>query len=80
MLCISFLSWLHLVNSDFFLPLPFSPRAIAQLGNSFTCEEDEMINSCSLKAAALCISRQSCTVCSLTIEQFYTVYVTEIGF
>lgn len=51
-----------------------------QLVNSFTCEEDEMISSCSLKAAALCISRQSCTVCSLTIEQFYTVYVTEIGF
>lgn len=58
----------------------FSPKTIAQLVNSFTHEEDKMINSCSLKAATLCISRQNCTECSLTMEQFYTVYVTEVGF
>lgn len=39
-----------------------------------------MIDSCSLKAAALCISKQICTECSLTIKRFYTVYVTKVGF
>jgi len=58
----------------------FFPKTIVQLVNSFTCEEDKTINSCSCKAAALCILRQNCTECSLTIEQFYTVYVTEVGF